>query len=181
MLGNRGILHDETRTVVRTSQVRRWLCCVLEFRGRRRTVMRPHSYTELFFLDEVTAFAAGHRPCFECRRQAALQFQRCWAKAHGRLARADEMDAVLGAQRRVRGGGKKTFLSAGLALPDGAFVTSDGEAWLVHQRHLVRWTPAGYAERTRLGSGHLEVLTPEATVAVLRAGYVPLVHASAST
>ena len=180
MLGNRGILHDENRRVVRTSQVRRWLCCVLEFRGRQRTVMKPHSYTELFFLDEATAFAAGHRPCFECRRQAALEFQRCWARAYGRLPKADEMDAVLGAQRRVRGGQKKTFFARGRALPDGAFIAAGGEAWLVHQRHLLRWTAAGYAERMGLGSGRLEVLTPEATLAVLRAGYVPLVHVSVS-
>src|ERR1700722_20021084 len=83
MLGNRGVLHDEHRTIVRTSQVRRWICCVLEWKTIRRTIMRPRSYTELFFLDEATALAAGHRPCFECRRRAALEYQVSWAKALG--------------------------------------------------------------------------------------------------
>ena len=103
MLGNRGILHDERREIVRTSHVRRWICCVLEFKGIRRTVMKPRSYTELFFLDEATALAAGHRPCFECRRRAALDFQSAWVKALGGPAMADDMDRVLSVDRRVRG------------------------------------------------------------------------------
>src|SRR5262245_18420960 len=102
MLGNRGVLHDDHKRIVRTSQVRRWICCVLEWKGIRRTIMKPRSYTELFFLDEATALAAGHRPCFECRREAALDFQRAWAKAFGALARADDMDRVLAADRTAR-------------------------------------------------------------------------------
>jgi hypothetical protein len=178
MLGNRGILHDEHREIVRTSQLRRWLCCVLEFKGRHRVVMKPRSYTELFFLDEATALAAGHRPCFECRRQAALDFQSFWTEAHGAFARADEMDRVLGEDRRHRGGRKKTYVADVRGLPDGAFVARDGAAWLVRGRRLLRWTPAGYLDSRGRGSGAVEVLTPRATTAVIQAGYVPGVHVS---
>jgi hypothetical protein len=180
MLGNRGILHDERRRIVRTSQVRRWICCVLQFKGIRRTLMKPGSYTELFFLDEATAFAAGHRPCFECRRQAALDVQSCWAKAHGALARADEMDLVLASERRLRGGQKKTTVADVRSLPDGTFVACDGAAWLLYAGRLLRWTPAGYADSRDVGAGAIEVLTPPATTAVLRAGYAVQVHASAA-
>jgi hypothetical protein len=179
MLGNRGILHDEHKEIVRTSQVRRWLCCVLEFKGIRRVVMKPRSYTELFFLDEATALAAGHRPCFECRRPAALAFQSCWEKAHGALAPADEVDRVLGADRRHRGGRKKTYLADVRSLPDGTFVAREGAAWLVHEGRRLRWTPAGYADSRPRGSGEVEVLTPRATTAVIHAGYVPRIHESA--
>jgi hypothetical protein len=180
MFGNRGVLHNEHREIVRTSQLRRWLCCVLEFKSRRRTLMRPNFYTELFFLDEATALAAGHRPCFECRRQAALDFQRAWAKAFGVLAKADEMDCALRADRSLRGGGKKTYLADVLSLPDGTFVVRGGAAWLIDQRRLLRWTPAGYADSQDLGSGVVEVLTPHVTTEVLRVGYLPRVHGSAA-
>jgi hypothetical protein len=179
LLGNRGVLHDDRRTIVRASQVRRWICCVLEWKGIRRTIMKPRSYTELFFLDEATAFAAGHRPCFECRRAAALAYQSCWTKAHGAFARADDMDRVLQADRRLHGGRKKTYVAEGRSLPDGALVVRDGAAWLVLGGRLRLWTPAGYADSGELGPGALEVLTPRATIAVLAAGYAPGVHPSA--
>jgi hypothetical protein len=179
MLGNRGILHDDRRQIVRTSHVRRWICCLLQFKGIRRTVMKPRSYTELFFLDEATAFAAGHRPCFECRRQAALAFQRCWVTAFGAPAMADDMDRVLGAQRRVRGGRKKTCAADVRSLPGGTFVAREGDAWLLNEGRLLRWTPAGYSDSRDLCSGAVDVLTPPATIAVLSAGYRPGLHASA--
>jgi hypothetical protein len=178
MLGNRGILHDEHKRIVRTSQVRRWICCVLVRKGIHRTIMKPRSYTELFFLDEATAFAAGHRPCFECRRASALAYQAAWRKALGGEATADEMDRILASQRRSRGGGKKTYASAMRGLPDGTFVFRDGAAWLLHQGKLLRWTAGGYAGARDPGAGSTEVLTPPATVAVLRAGYLPDVHPS---
>jgi hypothetical protein len=180
MLGNRGILHDEEKRLVRTSHVRRWLACVLEWKGIRRTLMRPRSYTELFFLDEATAFAAGHRPCFECRRKDALEFQRCWAEAFGAKALADDMDRVLGADRRVRGGGKVTFVAEMRALPDATFIARDGSAWLVHAGRMLRWTPGAYAEVAPVCPGKVEVLTPRAMVEVLRAGYRPALHRSAA-
>ncbi len=179
LLGNRGILHDDQRHIVRTAQVRRWLTCVLEFKGIRRTIMKPHRYTELFFLDEVTALAAGHRPCCECRRADYQRFQGCWRAAVSEQTAADEMDRVLHAERRVRGGGKVTYQAPGAELPAGVFIGQDGAAWLVGPDQILRWTPGGYAERAARPRGPVTVLTPRSTVAVLRAGYEPAVHASA--
>src|SRR5271167_3734566 len=118
MMGNRGILHDDKRRIVRSSQVRRWLVCLIEFRGRRRAVMQPHRYTELFFLDEVTALAAGHRPCFECRRRDAEQFALLFSDKPNR-ASAPAMDDVLHAER-LDGKAKRMHQRTIDALPDGA-------------------------------------------------------------
>jgi hypothetical protein len=180
MMGNRGILHDDRKEIVRSRQVRRWLCCVTSFKGIRRVIMRPHSYTELFFLDEATALAAGHRPCFECRRKSALDFQAAWTRAFGSCAMAEEIDRVLDSERRVpRSGEKKTYEAEARSLPDGAMVARGGCAWLVLDGELLRWTPAGYANRAHLGPGPIDVLTPRSTTEVLRAGYSPGLHASA--
>jgi hypothetical protein len=180
MMGNRGILHDDRRELVRSTQVRRWICCVTSFKGIRRVVMKPHSYTELFFLDETTALAAGHRPCFECRRTAAVAFQAAWTRAFGDHVNADQMDRVLDTERRVAKTGKKrTHEAEAGSLPDGAMVAWDGSAWLVFRGRLRRWTPAGYANSARLGSEVVDVLTPRTTTEVLRAGYAPGVHATA--
>jgi hypothetical protein len=161
---------------VRTAQVRRWLTCVLEFKGIRRTIMKPHRYTELFFLDEVTALSAGHRPCWECRHQAYRAFQAYWRSAQ---TSADEMDLRLHAERRVRGGGKVTYQAPCDDLPAGTFIEHGGAAWLVRGDGLLRWTPGGYAGREVRPDGLVTVLTPRSTVAVLQAGYVPAVHPSA--
>jgi hypothetical protein len=180
MMGNRGILHDDCREIVRTTQVRRWICCVLSFKGIRRAVMKPGSYTELFFLDEATALAAGHRPCFECRRAAALAFQSAWGQAFGGCATADAIDRVLEAERRVpRIGQKRTYKADARTLPDGAMIALESQAWLVLHGRLLRWTPAGYAAATPLAIGAVDVLTPRSTTDVLRAGYAPSVHVSA--
>ena len=180
MLGNRGVLHDDRRAIVRQSQVRRWICCVLEWKEIRRTIMKPRSYTELFFLDEATAFAAGHRPCFECRRAAALRYQACWPGVTGAAPLADAMDRVLEAERRLPGGGKKTHAADVSSLPDGAFLRTGQDAWLLHGGRRWRWTFEGYAESRDRGAGTVDVLTPAATVAVLRAGYRVSVHPSAA-
>ena len=179
MLGNRGILHNEHKEIVRSSQVRRWICCVLQFKGIRRTVMKARSYTELFFLDEATALAAGHRPCFECRRPAAVAFQSAWARAFGTADKADAMDAVLSRDRRMRGGCQKSHLADVQTLPEGVFVVWQGVARLLHRGRLWRWTPSGYRGSEALGAGRIEVLTPRATTQVLQAGYVAAVHPSA--
>jgi hypothetical protein len=180
MMGNRGVLHDDHRELVRTSQVRRWICCVLSFKGIRRVVMKPRSYTELFFLDEATALAAGHRPCFECRRAAALEYQAAWLRAFGVHAMADDMDRVLDAERRApRSGTKRTYEERARDLPDGTMVVRDARAWLVLGGHLVAWAPGGYGDAAPLPSGLVDVLTPRPTTSVLRAGYTPGLHPSA--
>lgn len=183
LMGNRGILHDERRRLVRDWQVRRWIACRTAFRGRRREVMRPHSYTELFFLDEATAFAAGHRPCAECRHADYQRFRDAWAAWSGTRPSAEQMDAVLHRDRLAGSGARqrqRTHQEEAAGLPDGAVVALDGAAWLVWRGSLLAWSAAGYTARRPLAEvGRVEVLTPRAVVAVLRAGYAPMVHPSA--
>ena len=183
-MGNRGILHDEDRRIVRSWQVRRWIACRTEFRGRRRELMRPHSYSELFFLDEATAFAAGHRPCAECRHADYTRFTAAWADSVGTPTNADHIDAVLHAERLEGRGAdqrKRCYDEQLGALPDGTFITLDGSAWLLWQDHLLQWSPAGYRLRRRVaGTMRREVvLTPRSLVTVLRAGYELMLHPSA--
>jgi hypothetical protein len=181
MYGNRGVLHDDDLTLVRRYQVRRWLVCVLEFRGRRRPILRPGRYTELFFLDEAVALAAGHRPCAECRHADYQSFRTAWTAARALPARpaADDIDRVLHGQRRLVDGTRVTYPAPLSELPDGVFIVHDGESWLAHDGGLHRWTPAGYAERIEQFDGPAAVLTPRATVEAIRAGYRPLVRLSA--
>jgi hypothetical protein len=187
-MGNRGVLHEPGGRVVRPWQVRRWLLCVLEFRGRKRTVMSPGHYTELFFLDEATGLAAGHRPCWECRRQSFLDFRDAWlagnrSRLDPREFTADRLDQQLHAERVGPGRSKRTFTAEAGTLPDGVFVRlKDGEddAWLVRGGKLLAWSPAGYGERRPLPKGkRVSVLTPPSTVEAIRAGYAPEIHESA--
>jgi hypothetical protein len=180
--GNRGgRLHRDDRTLTRRRWVTRaWICCLLEFKGRQRTVW-GRGYTELFFLDEVTALAAGHRPCFECRRRDAETFARSWARARKRRARtrAPEMDAVLHAER-LAGRQKRRHRRPIETLPDGAVIVLNNIAWAVRGNALLRWSPAGYTARQRRPRGGMvETLTPPAILAVLTAGYRPRWHPSA--
>jgi hypothetical protein len=169
--GNRGCLHDAAGHIRRQWQVKRWIACRLEFRGRHRAdPMPPGRYTGLFFLDEATAFAAGHRPCAECRRE---DYNRFMELAGAR--RADEIDERLHAERT----GRRRIATD---LPDGAFVLHDGEPWLVLDDELLRWTPGGYTDHVIRPRGSLTVITPRTTLDVLRAGWnggVPFVHFSA--
>jgi hypothetical protein len=182
LMGNRGgRFHADAKTLTARRWVsRQWICCVLEFRGRQRDVWGRY-YTELFFLDEPTAFAAGHRPCFECRRKDAEFFAEFWRKArHLRTRpRAGEMDDVLHAER-LRGREKRLHRRNIDALPDGAFVVIDGAAFAVRGDALLRWTPKGYDTRKQRPRGiAVDVLTPPAVLAVLSAGYIPRWHSSA--
>ena len=177
LMGNRGILHDAERRIVRDSQVKRWIACRLEFRGRHREVMRPGSYTELFFLDEATALAAGHRPCAECRHADYRAFQAAWRSAVDADVSANAMDARLHVERRERPWVQRTSCADVQSLPDGALIAADDRAWMVHGNSLVEWTVEGYRERReRSQLGEVTVLTPPSLVAVLRAGYPIFVH-----
>jgi hypothetical protein len=182
-LGNRGVVHDAGGRIRRPWQLKRWLVCVLEFRDRKRAVMTPGRYTELFFLDEATALAAGHRPCAECRHARFLAFCNAWGGGHSPRPTADEIDNRLHAERIAPGRAKCTFTAALEELPDGVFVTAaaSGErAFLVWGDRLLAWTPAGYGEHLRRPRGErVWVLTPKSTVRTIRAGYVPEVHLSA--
>jgi hypothetical protein len=182
LTGNRGVLHDERGEIVRRGQVRRWITCRLEFRGRYREVMMPGRYTHLFFLDEATALAAGHRPCAECRHADHRRFRDCWAAAAGDPEHppgADAMDAVLARERARADGRRRTVPEPAAGLPDGVMVSGSDGPWLVLAGALWRWTPAGYTDRRPLPRGTLDVLTPPATLAAVRAGYRPVVHPSA--
>ena len=187
-MGNRGVLHDDEGRIRRAWQLKRWIVCVLEFRGRNRQVMTPGRYTELFFLDEATALAAGHRPCAECLHARFLAFRTAWAAAHtadGTSARptAQEIDDRLHAERVAPDRSKRSFLAALDRLPDGVFVAVaawGGQAYLVRGGYLLAWSPGGYCERRGRPKGaEVKVLTPPSTVATIRAGYAPQVHPSA--
>jgi hypothetical protein len=178
MMGNRGILHDDARRIVRPWQVRRWIACVIEFRGRRREVMQPHRYTELFFLDEAAAFSAGHRPCAECRRADYRRFQSLWAASIGGPTDADSMDDRLHADR-LDGKRKRTYRDDIAGLPDGVFIVDDGAPWLVWRDAMHAWSDVGYVRRKRRPvRGEVEILTPRAIVGVLSAGLQPGIHPS---
>ena len=187
-MGNRGVLHDAEGRIKRTWQLKRWIVCVVEFRGRKRQVMTPGRYTELFFLDEATALAAGHRPCAECRHARFLDFYNAWRQAHrvgGRSARptAQEIDDRLHAERVAPDRSKRSFEAVLDGLPDGVIVTvaAWGDcAYLVRGDSLLAWSPGGYGERRRRPKrGEVKVLTPPSTVAAIRAGYIPDLHPSA--
>lgn len=179
MMGNRGILHDDERRIVRPWQVKRWIACELEFRGRHRNVMTPHRYTELFFLDEATAYAAGHRPCRECRYAAYERFRTLWEQSYGGRARADAMDLRLHAER-VNGKAKRMHRAEIAGLPDGTYVAIDKRAWLLFDGGLYAWSDTGYAPR-RQPPRHavVDVLTPKSIVNLFRCGLVPSVHPTA--
>jgi hypothetical protein len=184
--GNRGCLHDAEGRIRRRYAVKRWIACRLEFRGRRRSpLVQPGRYTELFFLDEVTAFAAGHRPCAECRREDYDRLLAIWRNLHPRQVGADAIDAQLQAERLDPVTKERRLHRTPIAeLPDGVFVLEEGEPWLVLGTDLWRWTPAGYQEcRPRRDQGEALVITPPSLLAVLRSDWsplVPLLHPSAT-
>jgi hypothetical protein len=171
--GNRGCLHDAEGRIRRHHATRRWIACRLEFRGWRRTaLMQPGKFTELFFLDEATAFAAGHRPCALCRRADYRRFLELLGETG-----ADDVDDRLHAERF---GGHDASMDD---LPDGAFVLHGGEPFLVLGHELLRWTPAGYDARVHRRGGRARAITPPSLVTVLAAGWVgevPLLHPTAT-
>jgi hypothetical protein len=188
--GNRGCLHDAHGVIRRRSSGRRWISCRLEFRGwKRNRLLQPGRFTELFFLDEATAFAAGHRPCALCRHEDYRQFVTLWHDLHpGDGAGADVLDARLHAERVdpvSRGAHRqRRFRAAFETLPDGTFVVRAETPFLVAGDRLLRWTPAGYDATLARPRGRATVLTPASLVAVLREGWqgvVPLLHPSAES
>lgn len=186
LMGNRGgALHLPDRTIgTRRWASRRWICCVLAFKGRRRSVMSPGRYTELFFLDEATALAAGHRPCFECRRSDAEQFAASWSEARGlaTTARADQIDAILHAERIDRRSAQRRHPAEMADLPPGSMILDprSGNALLVLKDHLRPWRCEGYGPiLPRPADGLFEALTPPSIIAALKSGYRPLLHETA--
>ena len=184
LMGNRGgVIHNEEREIVRPFKSARWITCLLEFKGWHRVVMTPRRYTELFFLDEAVAFAAGHRPCAECRRDRFNAFRNAWQESYQTVAtqpvRAPQIDAELHLSRISDGKTKVTYEAELKSLPNGCFVHRDGDAYLVWDDALVMWTPERYAEKLRRPDGlTVTVLTPQPIVECFRLGYVPGTHDS---
>jgi hypothetical protein len=183
--GNRGCLHDEAGRIRRRYNGKRWIACRLQFRGwHREPLMQPGRFTELFFLDEVTAFAAGHRPCALCRREDYDRFAAIWRRLHPGQAGADAIDAQLHAERVAPDTRAQLHHEAPLdELPDGAFVLRAGEPFLVLGARLLRWTAAGYVSpAARPAPQEAVLITLPSLVSVLHAGWspvVPLLHPSA--
>jgi hypothetical protein len=177
-LGNRGVIHNAHQQMIRPFKLKAWITCRLEFKGKKRKVMTPDRWTELFFLDEATAFAAGHRPCFECRREDAVRFKQYWLKGNPEYGFNEktpigEIDKVLHKERIGRDHSKITFPSAARDLPKGAFVLYKNDPYLVSDGTMFLWSPAGYAKGIAFPDEQIPVLTPRSVVQTFRAGYVP--------
>lgn len=177
LTGNRGCLHDEARRIRagRTWRSRRWISCRLAWKGWRRVVMTPGRWTELFFLDETTALAAGHRPCAYCRREAFLEFRAALVAGNrGRISVApgvDEIDRLMHADRLTGEGTQRRYEATAAALPDGAMFERQGRAWLWRAGAAWPWSPDGYGADEPAPAGTVAVLTPRCLVEALRAGY----------
>lgn len=181
LMGNRGVLHDDQREIHKTHNHQHWVTCALAFKDITRQLMAPRRYTELFFLDEATSFAAGHRPCYTCRRARYKAFLIAWQEAHGG---ADEgrtlphtIDRALH-KARINRRRKVTFDAPVTDLPDGTIITDSDTPLLIWQGRHHRWSFDGYAPIGSTLSGTVTVLTPEPLIPVFRHGYCPEVHAS---
>jgi hypothetical protein len=174
--GNRGCLHDGDQRLRRARwKGKAWICCLLQFKGWQRRVMTPGRWTELFFLDEAVAMAAGHRPCALCRRADYDAFRTAWAGAGAGLVSAVQMDRVLHDARIAPDRGQRRFEAASEALPDGCFILWQGRAHLIWGKQAFDFAPAGYRAALPRPAGRVVVLTPAPMVAVLTAGYRPKV------
>lgn len=185
-MGNRGVLHDASKRIVAAWRLRRWITCVLSFKERRREVFAPNRWTELFFLDEATSLAAGHRPCAECRRRRYEEFRAAWDvgqrgpdAARGFLS-AEAIDGVLHADRLEAGGVKRAYVAVLSSLPDGTMVDYSGGPHLAWKGRLSPWSFSGYGPAVAAPSEtKVAVLTPRSIVLAIRAGFIPQVHESA--
>ncbi len=178
-MGNRGKIHNDKQQVTHAFKLKAWLTCKLEFNGRHRQIMGANTYTELFFLDEATAFAAGHRPCFECRRQDFIAFKNAWIKANAEYkftmkTSIQEIDNMLHKERMNKDGSKKTFEAHINKLPDGTFISVDNHAYLIFKNELYLWSPFGYKKhQLKITRNTVAVLTPRSIVNIFRSGYLP--------
>jgi len=179
LMGNRGILHGADRRLATARwRHRNWVCCVTEFRGRHREVMPPASapsrYTALFFWDEPSALAAGHRPCGECRNADYRRFRDAWLAAGLPGPGAVEIDRALHAARVTRDRRQVTHEALLGSLPDGVFIRRGEEALVKWGGRLWRWSREGYSLAGVAGREPVRVLTPAPTVEAMRAGFVPM-------
>lgn len=182
-LGNRGVIHNEKKEIVRPFKIKPWITCELEFRGRHREIMQPDRWTELFFLDEATAFSAGHRPCFQCRYQDHQRFKSYWlsgnpAYGFNMKTPVSRIDKIIHTERIARDKSKVTYSDELRQLPNGTFINYAGEPHLVKDEKIYVWTPDGYSRGLPLPEvDEVEVLTPRSIVNMFRAGYTPQIAA----
>jgi len=178
LTGNRGCLHNDRREIRRRWTTRAWITCLLEFRGRHRDIMPPGRWTALFFLDEATGLAAGHRPCGECRNADYRRFKQAWCAGNGGdvTEPVGLIDVRLQAERIARP--RPTWMAPLAGLPDGTMWLEGSAVWVVSGSRIARWTPSGYRDAQARPAKHVPVLTPPTLVAALKAGYRPLLHPS---
>jgi hypothetical protein len=185
--GNRGVIHNHQKEIIKNHAVKYWITCLLQYKGMHREVMTPNRWTELFFLDEATAFAAGHRPCGFCRHADFKLFKTLWLQANGAKhsllanTKMDAIDAIIHAERVDKNNVQKTFTATLHTLPDGVFVKlpQNENAYLWYNQQLYLWSFSGYKKMNDFIKNEMvEVLTPKSYVAVFRLGYKPGVHFS---
>ncbi len=181
LTGNRGILHDGKTLGRRRWTHPHWISCALTFKDVRRSPMSPGTWTELFFLDEAVALAAGHRPCALCRREALQRFCAAWAAATGAPARVPEIDRALHRARVTRDRCQVRHLAPAETLPPGCFILLGDVPHLLGRDAALPFSPAGYGEPRPRPAGMTLTLTPAPLVAVLAAGYRPLTHPTAGS
>ena len=186
LMGNRGCLHDGHGQIRRPFRGRRWIICLLDFKSRRREIMTPGRYTELFFLDEATALAAGHRPCAECQRERFNLFREIWAKANPEITSihrppATLVDATLHAERTAINAQDYRYGDSLESMPDGTFITDDEQnAFMVLKNQLLLWSPTGYEHLEKHSLRFpVRILTPASVVRALDMGYPVSLHSSA--
>ncbi|HEY5746579.1 MAG TPA: hypothetical protein VIU12_10920 [Chryseolinea sp.] len=178
-MGNRGVIHNESQEILRPFKLKAWIICKLQFKGRQRKIMSPNRWTELFFLDEATAFAAGHRPCFECRREDANKFKTQWLKGNpeygfDQKTSIQKVDEIIHRERIDRKGSKVVFEEDIHTIPNGCFVVYDDAAFLVLNKVLFPWSPSGYGQSITFPDvDKIRILTPKSVVNAFRAGYLP--------
>jgi hypothetical protein len=179
-MGNRGLIHNEHQQIIRTFRLKAWITCRLEFKGRHRLVMTPNLYTELFFLDEATAFSAGHRPCAECRREDYNRFKAAWVKGNpsygfNEKTPIGKIDEIMHQERIDENGKKATHIERLDTLPNGSFIEHKNRPFIIKQPSLISaWTAFGYTETIELARAiEVVVLTPKSIVNAFRAGFSP--------
>jgi hypothetical protein len=179
-MGNRGLIHNEHQLIIRPFRLKAWITCLLEFKGRRREVMTPNLYTELFFLDEATAFSAGHRPCAECRRADFNRFKAAWVQGNSLYmynikTPIGEIDEILQRERINPNGSKFTYKERLGNLPEGSFIEYNGKPYMIREpNRVIHWTPFGYTDSIKLPlTTEVNVLTPKSIINSFQSGYIP--------
>ena len=183
LMGNRGILHDENKEIKTLSKIKGWVTCNLEYKDRKRELMAKGRYTELFFLDEATAFGSGHRPCAECRRDRYNEFKLKWLEANSILLN-NQKDSIANIDKiihkeRINKNEKVTFREKINTLPDGSIIRIESQIYLIWQNSLFIWSFQGY-KKSNIEIKHqtVEVLTPYSYVKMFQKGFIPLVHST---